>query len=115
MDIVLNLKAISYNIYYRIFRGRYIISPQGRHFRETVRRIIEGSSKIEGKVHLTIEFRFKDRRLRDLDNLTKSILDACKGYLFDDDSQIYELHTKKVTGCDNDQILINIKQIEAQI
>jgi crossover junction endodeoxyribonuclease RusA len=41
---------------------------------------------------IRVDFFFKTRRKRDLDNQNKIILDALTGIVYEDDSQIDELH-----------------------
>jgi len=109
----LNIKGISHNMYYRIFRNRYVISKVGKDFRTNVLNLFNNiPNKIchAVPVKVAIEFCFKDKRKRDLDNLTKSILDACKKIIYADDSLIYELVTKKISG-DCDKIKIKIEVI----
>jgi Holliday junction resolvase RusA-like endonuclease len=104
----LPIKAISHNMYYRIMRNRYVISPKGRQFREDVKRVLESPLTFchDDKCEMIIEFHFKDNRKRDLDNLSKALIDACKGILFVDDSLIQRLETKKIQGQEADLILI---------
>jgi len=95
-----DFSGMSHNAYYRIYRGRYVISPAGRAFRERVRRTLAHLKKkpTKDKLRLRIRFYFKDKRRRDLDNYQKALIDALKGVVFEDDSQIFQLHTSKVIG-----------------
>jgi Holliday junction resolvase RusA-like endonuclease len=47
----------------------------------------------------------------DLDNLAKAVLDALKGFVFFDDSQIARLHCERVRG-ERDRILVRAELIE---
>jgi len=62
----------------------------------------------EGKIGMELMFSHDDKRKRDLDNMAKSILDALKGVLYKDDSQIFDLHLKKVNYNNQNAILIKI-------
>ena len=64
-----------------------------------------------GKVSVEIIFQFKDRRKRDIDNHLKTILDAIKGHLFEDDSEIYEIRATKQIGCASDVIVVKVNKI----
>lgn len=97
-EITLNFACLSYNTYYRIMRGRYIISAKGRAFRQLVKDSIINQPLVQGRIKLEIEFHFRDRRIRDLDNHTKALIDALKGILFVDDSDIFVLNTSKHIG-----------------
>jgi len=52
------------------------------------------SSPMKGAVYLSIEIRTKNKRMGDLDNYAKTILDAAEGVLFYNDIQISELRVK---------------------
>jgi Holliday junction resolvase RusA-like endonuclease len=45
-----------------------------------------------GEFALTLRVFWHDRRRRDLDNIAKAVADACTGVLWNDDSQVSELH-----------------------
>ena len=92
----------SNNTYYRNFRGHMTISPKGRSFKQEVSEKCRGCSKVLGPVVLSIEFRFRDKRRRDLDNYFKALFDACKDRLFEDDSEIVAIHSYKRIGCKDD-------------
>ena len=51
--------------------------------------------KITGPVACELIVILPDRRKRDIDNLSKVILDGCNGILWDDDTQIVDLHILK--------------------
>ena len=110
----LDIKGVSHNTYYRIMRNRFVISKDGLKFREDIKNEMSKCQNVichDCPIKLYIEFQFKDNRKRDLDNLTKSILDALKKILYDDDSLIFELHTRKFIGHDSDKIRIEISKI----
>lgn len=50
---------------------------------------------MEGPVEVYIDFYLPDRRRRDIDNLSKAVLDACNGIVWQDDQQIVSLHLNK--------------------
>lgn len=105
MEIKLPYKALSYNKYYKFWRGRLVISPEGRSFKEEIAKALIGVQLIKGKVSLDITFNFKDNHVRDLDNLLKCLLDSLKNIMFEDDSKIFEIHMKKVVT-DEESIII---------
>ena len=49
-------------------------------------------ASIACEVSLSVRFFFKTKRRRDLDNQNKLVLDALSGIVYDDDSQVSELH-----------------------
>lgn len=107
-------KAISHNMYYRIFRSRYVISPAGQMFRfQVAQHLLQVPQvvKVLGPVQVHIVFQFKDRRARDLDNLCKAILDTVKHVLFEDDSCIQYFSARKTIG-DKDNTVVRVSQIQ---
>lgn len=93
-------------------RGTYL-SKKGKEFRENVQKYmrIVKFKKEQGKLKVKLELVFKDRRERDIDNYCKSIFDALNGILWEDDKQIYELHTTKRIGAKEDYFKITIEPI----
>lgn len=83
------------NLYYRsLGRGRVVISAAGRTYRKTVWALLReaGAVKHLGRLFVTIAATMSDRRIRDLDNLHKGLLDAMRyGGVYEDDSQIDDL------------------------
>jgi crossover junction endodeoxyribonuclease RusA len=93
--------GVSHNTYYRIYKGHYTISKIGRAFRERVRNSVRASAPskpLTEPIKLRLLFAFKDKRRRDLDNYQKALIDALKGVVFADDSQIFVLTSGKVIG-----------------
>jgi crossover junction endodeoxyribonuclease RusA len=85
----------SVNGYWRKWRGRMVISVEGRKYREAVIKHIweQGMVKrYECNLKVTIEAHRPDNRRRDLDNLLKSTLDSLQhADVFGDDNQIRDL------------------------
>lgn len=82
----------SMNTYWRNFRGRTIISKQGREFRENVIQfVIDNNIPKFGdkKLKLTMILRPRDKRKIDIDNRIKAVLDALEhAGVMDDDFQV---------------------------
>lgn len=88
-------------------KGRPRISKGGRAYTPAKTRAAEaqvawlckaamkGRKPIPGPVAVSIKFVLPDRRVRDIDNLVKTVLDGCNRIAFDDDSQIIELRAIK--------------------
>ena len=68
------------------------------------------SSFGDQKLSVSIKAHPPDKRKRDLDNILKPLLDACQGWLFDDDSQIEELTVKRMALKKHGFIIIEINQ-----
>ena len=88
----------SMNSYWRRNRGRFHISMEGQRYREVVAAELV-AQRVEPftdgeRLKLIIFATMPDRRLRDIDNIQKPVLDALeKAGLFDDDHQIDDLRT----------------------
>jgi crossover junction endodeoxyribonuclease RusA len=93
------------NHYWGVAGKRRFIGTRGREFRKAVLEASEGVQKVEGRISMWIELYPPDRRIRDIDNITKALLDACMhAGCYEDDSQIDELHiirreVRKGGGC----------------
>lgn len=102
-----NISAATLNNYYRIFRGRYVITPKGREYKKTVHTALIGTLPTNLLLKLTIDAYFDNKKKRDVDNILKPLLDALKGFVYDDDSQIVELTVKKHIGQASNKIIIH--------
>ena len=115
MVIELDLIPISLNRLYRQFRGRTIISKEGREFKKTVGALISGfdTSSINGMFTesegLEVEINFHSnkfytkagnirKRYLDVDNLLKATLDTIFAEIGLDDSLITRLVVTKERG-----------------
>ena len=91
----------SINHYWRHFRGRTVISQEGRAFRANVCALLAGGGGMRkppagGRIALAMDAFPPDRRQRDLDNLQKPVLDALEhAGAYEDDSQIDLLVTRR--------------------
>ncbi|HOA75231.1 MAG TPA: RusA family crossover junction endodeoxyribonuclease [Phycisphaerae bacterium] len=90
----------SINHYWRHFRGRMLISREGRTYRKDVCALLAGDGPRKppsgGRIALCMDAFPPDRRRRDLDNLQKPALDALEhAGVYEDDSQIDLLVTRR--------------------
>ena len=86
---------------YRAVKGGGYLYPRVVAWQQLVstfaRQAMAGIPPMKGDLAMTIQFVLPDRRRKDLDNLNKAIFDSCNGIVFEDDSQVVDLHlTKKV-------------------
>jgi len=98
----LNVKPISLNHAYPTgANGRRYLSQEGKDFKELVGweakknwgSIWLGDKSL--KFCVVLNLRFSDHRKKDLDNFIKIILDSLTGIVWDDDSQVVDLHDNK--------------------
>ncbi|MBI2798951.1 MAG: RusA family crossover junction endodeoxyribonuclease [Gammaproteobacteria bacterium] len=101
LDIILSWPP-SVNGYYRHIAkgplaGRVLISAVGRAYRTTVAYECAGRrAMFDGRLRVNIQLYPPDRRVIDIDNRLKSLLDAMQNAgLYGNDSQIDELHVMR--------------------
>lgn len=95
IEFVSHIPAVSINSCWKTGNRRVFLSKSTRKFRDNVEEACTGLGKVHGWIMVEIELCFTDFRPRDADNYQKSILDALKNILFDDDSFILRLITTK--------------------
>ena len=108
--ITLPIVACSINKYYRSWKGKVLISKDGREFKKRIMLLLGNCEKVYGKIELFITLYFKDNRKRDVDNYAKVLIDCLKNNLFEDDDMIYKLHMEKKIGQEEEKICIEIKE-----
>ena len=110
--IELSLMACSVNKYYRSWKGRVLISKDGKEFKKNIDLLLGDNQKVFGKIQLNLYLYFKDKRKRDVDNYAKVLIDCLKNRLFEDDDMIYKLYMEKFIGYGEDKICIEIIPLE---
>lgn len=101
----------SVNRLWRQFKGRTIVSAEGRKYRLAVGAALHGPGRQvhTGDVHVHISAYVPDARRRDLDNLLKASLDAMThAVVWLDDSQIKKL-TIEHCGIDRDNPRLEVE------
>ncbi len=105
----------SVNHYYRHFRGRTLISREGRAFRKRVCSILaaRGMRPVGGPLAVEVDIYPPDRRRRDIDNIQKSLFDALQhGRVYYDDNQIAEIHIRRREVRPRGKVTVRINTIE---
>lgn len=103
----------SVNHYWRTWRGRMLISRQGRAYREQVGAILQaaGVTPLAGSLAVHVELYPPDRRKRDVDNTFKAIGDSLQhGGAFQDDSQIVWLLLEKAEVVTGGKVVVRIAE-----
>lgn len=102
----------SVNHLYANWRGRRIISAQGRKFKSDIAILAkrQGAKILSGELSVTFRI-FRPRKIGDLDNRLKISQDALKGICFEDDKQIIEIHAFRFDDKANPRIEIEIKRL----
>lgn len=112
---ILPFRAPSVNTYWRKWNNRMVISKAGREFKKKASNIFSKEfledNPYDCILKVKIELRFKDERRRDIDNYNKALLDSMSGIVFKDDCLIQEMNLKKYSGCEKDEIIIEIEEL----
>jgi len=101
----------SINHYFRVFRGRTVISAKGRAFRHRVCSILAaaGVRPMAGRLCVSVDIYPPDRRRRDVDNTLKALLDALEhGGAYVNDAQIVWLLTRKAQASRGGKVVVRI-------
>lgn len=111
MVYILKGKPQSTNMIYR--RHGFIIhmSNKGKKLKDDyIKQLKEQytSIPITSELKIALGLYFDDKRIRDIDNYNKIILDACKGIIWEDDKQIQTLTISKFYDKNNPRIELTI-------
>ena len=92
----------SVNAYWLQAGKRRYISQRGRDFKLAVAKICDGLKTFgDQPIEVSIVLFPRDKRLLDIDNCCKAILDSMNGLMYDDDQQVWKLTVergKKIKG-----------------
>ncbi len=104
------------NHYYgRTKRGFVYIKAPGKMFRRLVvdECLQKDVCKIHGYIYMQIAMYPPDRRIRNVDNILKALLDALEhGGAYKDDDQIIDLHIRKRAVRKGGVIVVRIEEID---
>lgn len=84
----------SVNHYWRMWKGRMVISTEGRKYRDLIATYSypKYEGPLTGRLTVVVKAYMPDKRRRDIDNLCKVLLDSfTHAKIWNDDSQIDDL------------------------
>lgn len=92
-------------------QGRRFTSARGTKFKADVAKVLSiyRPEKYHGELVVEIKL-FRPKKLGDIDNYAKAILDALKGHCFNDDKQIIELHIYRFDDKQNPRAEVKITE-----
>lgn len=99
----------SANRYWRSVRGRVLVSAEARAYKQRVawlclsQRVRPQSGALSVSVSV-----FRPRRIGDLDNTLKVLLDSLRGIAFEDDDQVVELHALRLDDKSNPRAEVTV-------
>jgi crossover junction endodeoxyribonuclease RusA len=102
----------SVNTYWRMVRGRMLISKKGKIYRECAQHVTQVKFGAD-RCQVLIYAYPPDHRKRDLDNICKAILDAIgRAGIYDDDSQIDRLTVLRRKVVKGGRIFVSIYSLD---
>ena len=106
----------SVNRCYRTYRGRYLLSAVGRQYKKdaVVELIVQKAPKgLTTRLEVNIDAYPPDKRKRDLDNLTKILLDVLEDYgIYVNDEQIDILRIRRMSVVKSGYVRVYITEID---
>ena len=103
----------SVNRMWRTYRGRILLSKEGRAYYDecTLGVASQRGGTMRGPVKVRLWVSPPDRRRRDLDNVLKPIMDlGTKAKIWDDDSQLVEIHATKEDPIKGGRVVMEVKE-----
>jgi len=86
----------SVNAYWLASGHRRYISKRGMEFKKAVQEICRNVATFGDKpVEVSIILYPRDKRLLDIDNICKCVLDSMNGIIYDDDQQVWKLTVER--------------------
>lgn len=100
----------SVNHYWRVVRGRPILSAEARAYKVGVllRARTQGMTPLDGPVCVSVTV-YRPRRIGDLDNVLKGLLDALRGVAYADDKQVVEIHARRLDDAANPRVEVTVE------
>jgi crossover junction endodeoxyribonuclease RusA len=93
--------------------GRHLISGKGRLYRALVAGICHSTLMVQGPLSIEIMAHPPDRRVRDLDNILKSLLDSLvHANVIADDGQIDRLLIERQPVVGGGKVVLKIRRID---
>lgn len=101
----------SANRYWRNFRGRAVVSKEAKEYKEIVGWLCQSVEhpRLDGPVSIQMDV-YRARKSGDLDNFTKCLLDSLNGYVYQDDSQVVEIHARRFDDKANPRVEVRIRE-----
>lgn len=92
----------SVNNYWKYTGRRVVTSPEARVYKQAIKLLVP-QNLIKGRVALNISV-YRPAKRGDLDNYLKCLLDSLEGVLYENDSQVTEIHAFRYDDKDNPRV-----------
>jgi len=83
------------------------VSKEAKDFKAKVAEIAKGTFPHEGEVHVDLTV-YRPKRIGDLDNSIKVLLDSLKGIAFEDDKQVTSIYAERRDDKDDPRVEVLI-------
>lgn len=102
----------STNALYATVRGRRVKTKAARVYHEQAASIARrlGATRFTGPVSVRLDV-FRPAKRGDLDNTLKSLLDSMTGIVWDDDSQVAEIHARRHEDKVNPRVEVEVNPL----
>lgn len=99
----------SVNAYWRQWQGRTLLSSEGRAYktRAALAAKSQGARPLSGPVAVSLEV-YRPRRIGDLDNVLKAVLDALRGVAYHDDRQVVAISAVRADDKANPRVEVEV-------
>jgi Holliday junction resolvase RusA-like endonuclease len=106
----------SSNVYWRSVRGRVIVSLEARKYRQCVRlraltQLPKPLRPYDGPIVLSLAL-YRPAKRGDLSNRIKIVEDALQGLLYEDDSQVVELHAARFDDATCPRVVVTVEAMK---
>lgn len=111
MKLILPYPPTTNHLY--LTRGRFRVpSPQAKAYKADVQKRcqIARTQPLDGSVSITLNV-YRPRRVGDLDNTFKIVLDSLKGLAWHDDKQVTEIHGYRHDDKADPRVEVNITEV----
>lgn len=102
------------NMYPTSRSGVRYTSERGKKFKNDVaeQMLKERPTMLDGEIAVKLSL-YRPRKTGDIDNFCKPVLDSLKGYCFNDDKQIVELHVRRFDDKNNPRVEVEIERLSS--
>ncbi len=100
----------------RTMRPVRVPSGDAKKYKKAVEKICTSRRDLrpfKGEIGVTLNV-YRPRRVGDLDGTFKAVLDGLKGFAFEDDKQIVEIHAKRFDDKYKPRVEVEISEIRAE-
>lgn len=105
----------SSNRYWRMVKGRMIVSAEARKYRQCAAdlALASGMKSLSGEVVVRLAV-YRPARRGDLDNTLKVLLDSMRGVAYPDDSRIVRLEASRFDDKANPRVEFEVEPADTQ-